>query len=129
MDVRPEQGDLSGSDTLKGIERADGVSLPLPAAGGAGRLNAPLSDRKVPLAAVVQAMRPGQILCGRSVNPIFILCIQSIRRNKMCICTTDFYCFSVHQIGKCFNASTNIFSYCNSTVVMTFKHQRIKQIF
>lgn len=64
MELRPEQGDLSGSDTLKGVERADCVILPLPAAGEAGMLNAPLSDRKVPLAAVVQAMRPGQILCG-----------------------------------------------------------------
>ena len=49
MELRPEQGDLSGSDTLKGIERADCVILPLPAAGEAGMLNAPLSDRKVPL--------------------------------------------------------------------------------
>lgn len=64
MELRPEQGDLSGSDTLKGIDRADCVILPLPAAGEAGMLNAPLSDRKVPLAAVLQAMRPGQILCG-----------------------------------------------------------------
>ena len=69
MELRPEQGDLSGSDTLKGIERADCVILPLPAAGEAGMLNAPLSDRKVPLAAVVQAMRPGQILCGGKLTP------------------------------------------------------------
>lgn len=69
MELRPEQGDLSGSDTLKGIDRADCVILPLPAAGEAGMLNAPLSDRKVPLAAVVQAMRPGQILCGGKLTP------------------------------------------------------------
>lgn len=68
MELRPEQGDLSGSDTLKGIERADCVILPLPAAGEAGMLNAPLSDRKVPLSSVVQAMRPGQLLCGGKLS-------------------------------------------------------------
>lgn len=69
MELRPEQGGLSGSDTLNGIERADCVVLPLPAEGEAGMLNAPLSDRKVPLATVVQALRPGQILCGGKLSP------------------------------------------------------------
>ena len=31
-------------------------------------LNAPLSDRKVPLSSVVQAMRPGQLLCGGKLS-------------------------------------------------------------
>ena len=64
MEQRPEPGELTGSDTLKGVERADCVILPLPCAGEEGMLNAPLSDRRISLEAVIRAMRPGQILCG-----------------------------------------------------------------
>ena len=60
MEQRPEAGGLTGSDTLRGMERADCVILPLPAAEG-GVLHAPLSGRKLSLDAVLAAMAPGQI--------------------------------------------------------------------
>lgn len=69
MELRPEPGDLTGSDTLKGIDGADCVILPLPSAGEGGVLNAPLSSKKVPLESVFQAMRPGQILCAGKLGP------------------------------------------------------------
>jgi len=69
MELRPEPGDLTGSDTLKGIDGADCVILPLPSAGEGGVLNAPLSSKKAPLESVFQAMRPGQILCAGKLSP------------------------------------------------------------
>lgn len=69
MEQRPEPGELTGSDTLMGIERADCVILPLPSAGEGGMLNAPLSSKKVPVEAVIRAMHPGQILCGGRLTP------------------------------------------------------------
>lgn len=63
---------LSGSDTLNGIERCDCVILPLPAVGEGGILNAPLSDRKVPLSAVAGRLKPGQILCGGKLDAEFV---------------------------------------------------------
>lgn len=64
MELRPESGELTGSDTLKGIEKADCVILPLPASGEGGVVNAPLSGRKISLDAMISAMHPGQLLCG-----------------------------------------------------------------
>ena len=72
MELRPETGELTGSDTLKGVEQADCVILPLPAQGDDGILNAPLSAQKVPLEAVLDALRPGQLLCGGRLTPEFI---------------------------------------------------------
>ena len=69
MEQRPEAGELTGSDTLKGIERSDCVILPLPAAGEGGMLNAPLSSRKIPVEAVIRSMRPGQLLCAGKLPP------------------------------------------------------------
>ena len=71
MEQRPEAGGLTGSDTLRGMERADCVILPLPAAEG-GVLHAPLSGRKLPLDAVLAAMEPGQILCGGRMDVNFL---------------------------------------------------------
>lgn len=71
MEQRPEAGGLTGSDTLRGMERADCVILPLPAAEG-GVLHAPLSGRKLPLDAVLAAMEPGQILCGGRMDAGFL---------------------------------------------------------
>ena len=71
MEQRPEAGGLAGSDTLRGMERADCVILPLPAAEG-GVLHAPLSGRKIPLDAVLAAMEPGQILCGGRMDADFL---------------------------------------------------------
>lgn len=69
MEQRPEPGVLTGSDTLRGIERAHCVILPLPSAGEGGILNAPLSARKIPVEAVIRAMRPGQLLCAGKLPP------------------------------------------------------------
>ena len=64
MEQRPKQGSLTGTDTLKGIEEADCVILPLPLMAEEGILNSRLSDRKVPLQMIFQSLRPGQIVCG-----------------------------------------------------------------
>ncbi len=72
MEHRETKEALSGSDTLDGIERCDCVILPLPAVGEGGILNAPLSDRKVPLSAVAGRLKPGQILCGGKLDAEFV---------------------------------------------------------
>lgn len=54
--------------TLAGAERADCVVLPLPAAGPEGGLNAPLAEGPVPLEEVLDALRPGQIVCAGRVD-------------------------------------------------------------
>ena len=72
MERRETREVLSGSDTLNGIERCDCVILPLPAVGEGGILNAPLSDRKVPLSAVAGRLKPGQILCGGKLDAEFV---------------------------------------------------------
>ena len=69
MEQRPEQGLLTGTDTLKGIEEADCVILPLPLMAEEGILNTRLSDRKVPLQLVFQSLRPGQLVCGGKAPP------------------------------------------------------------
>lgn len=50
--------------SLAGADRADCVVLPLPAVGAEGRLNAPLSAREHRLAQVLDALRPGQLVCA-----------------------------------------------------------------
>lgn len=54
--------------SLSGIEEADCVLLPLPA-NQDDNVNAPLSDRALSLSAVVEALRPGQLLCAGRVPP------------------------------------------------------------
>lgn len=56
------------ADSLSGLEMADCVILPLPAADGED-LNAPLSDRQVSIASVLDALHPGQLLCAGRVSP------------------------------------------------------------
>lgn len=55
------------SDTLSGASIADCVVLPLPAVNRA-LLNAPLSDRQTGLSEVLDALRPGQLLCAGRVT-------------------------------------------------------------
>lgn len=55
------------TDSLAGASAADCVILPLPAADG-DFLNAPLSDRRVPLGEVLDALGPGQLLCAGRVT-------------------------------------------------------------
>lgn len=69
MERRPEPNVLPGSDTLRGLERADCVILPLPVTAEKGILNAPLSDQKIPVRTILSAMSQGQILCAGRVSP------------------------------------------------------------
>lgn len=50
--------------SMAGADRADCVVLPLPAAGPDGRLNAPLAARPHGLEEVLNALRPGQLVCA-----------------------------------------------------------------
>lgn len=59
-----EQGEgMKCEPSMAGADRADCVVLPLPAA-GEGRLNTPLSAQRHELAEVLDAMRPGQLVCA-----------------------------------------------------------------
>lgn len=68
MEHRPEGNSLSGSDTLRGIEYADCVILPLPVTVGEEILNTPLSDQKIPIHTVLDALHPQQIICAGRVS-------------------------------------------------------------
>lgn len=56
------------ADSLSGLGMADCVILPLPVADGEV-LNAPLSDQRVSIASVLDALHPGQLLCAGRVSP------------------------------------------------------------
>lgn len=60
-----ERGGLPdlAADSLSGAALADCVILPLPARAG-NQLNAPLSDLRLGLDTVLDALRPGQLLCA-----------------------------------------------------------------
>lgn len=53
-----------GEKSLTGVELADCVVLPLPVSGDGTMLNAPLSEGGHPLVQVLDALRPGQIICA-----------------------------------------------------------------
>ena len=69
MEHLPEGGRLTCRDSLKGIGKADCVVLPLPVAGEDGMIHAPLSDRKLPLTAVLDELSPEQVICAGRVTP------------------------------------------------------------
>lgn len=50
--------------SMAGADRADCLILPLPAAGPGGRLNAPLAAGEHGLEEVLDALRPGQLVCA-----------------------------------------------------------------
>ena len=62
-----EEGPVRAPD-LGEAALADCVILPLPAAGEGGRLNAPLSQERPPLTQVLDALRPGQVVCAGKVG-------------------------------------------------------------
>ncbi len=65
-----DRGEGAGCQpTLAGIELADCVILPLPAAGEGGRLNAPMAEHPPQLDTVLDAMAPGQLLCAGMASP------------------------------------------------------------
>lgn len=61
--------EMMGEDTLKRIGQADCVVLPLPVTGEDGLLNAPLSERRVSLTAVLDELNPEQVICAGRVTP------------------------------------------------------------
>lgn len=64
-----EGGRLTRRESLEGIGAADCVILPLPAMEEDGMLHAPLSDRRLPLGTVLDALRPEQVICAGQVTP------------------------------------------------------------
>lgn len=56
------------AEDLSEVHLADCVVLPLPAAGEGRRLNAPLSTQRVGLEEVLDALRPGQVVCAGKVT-------------------------------------------------------------
>lgn len=56
---------------LEGIENAHCVILPLPALNGEV-VNPPLSQRSVPVAELLSALRPGQLLAGGMLSPALL---------------------------------------------------------
>ncbi len=63
-----EQGGPLAAASLERVGEAHCVILPLPAADGVF-LNAPLSTRRLPLDTVLDALRPGQLVCAGMVSP------------------------------------------------------------
>ncbi len=60
---------LAVEDTLRHVERADCVILPLTVADGNGQLNAPLAVAEYPLGPVFDRLSPKQFLCGGRISP------------------------------------------------------------
>lgn len=63
------EGRIRGESTLEGIEQADCVILPLPAMGGDGMLNTPLSGRHLAAGEVLLRLRSGQLVLAGKVSP------------------------------------------------------------
>ena len=67
LDQLGDQG-VQAEDGLAEAARADCVVLPLPTVGEDGLLNAPFSKTRHPLEQVLDALRPGQIICAGRVT-------------------------------------------------------------
>lgn len=65
---RAPEAAWEGEPCLAGVELADCVVLPLPVTGDGTMLNAPLSKADHPLTQVLDALRPGQIICAGRVD-------------------------------------------------------------
>lgn len=60
-----DQGEgMKCEPSMRGADRADCVVLPLPAMGADGKLNAPLAAQRHELKEVLDALRPGQLVCA-----------------------------------------------------------------
>lgn len=68
MEQLPEGERLPCREELKGIGKADCVILPLPTTVEDGMLHTPLSDRKLPLTAVLDELAPEQVICAGRVT-------------------------------------------------------------
>ena len=69
MEHRPNPGMLPGSDTMKGMDQADCVILPLPVTAEGGIINAALSDLRIPAEELLNELSPGQVVCAGRVTP------------------------------------------------------------
>lgn len=65
---RAPEAAWEGEPGLAGVELADCVVLPLPVTGDGVMLNAPLSGADHPLAGILDALRPSQIVCAGRVE-------------------------------------------------------------
>ena len=64
-----EQGQgMRCEESMEGADRADCVVLPLPAVGADGKLNAPLAEGRHDLSEILDALRPGQLVCAGMVG-------------------------------------------------------------
>lgn len=71
------KGTVMPAGSQEKMGKADCVILPLPAAGEGGLLNTPLSDEKIPITQVLDAMRPGQLMAGGRLDEETILAAQA----------------------------------------------------
>lgn len=71
------KGTVMPAGSLEKMGKADCVILPLPAAGEGGLLNTPLSDEKIPITQLLDAMRPGQLMAGGRLDEETILAAQA----------------------------------------------------
>lgn len=69
MERAPGLPMVADARTLDGAALADCVIFPLPMLGEGSMINAPLSQHEQPLARVLDALRPGQFLCGGKTDP------------------------------------------------------------
>lgn len=65
------------SPSLKDIENAHCVILPLPALNGE-EVNTPLSDRQISVDELLDTLRPGQLLCGGMLSPAFLTRVEGL---------------------------------------------------
>ena len=70
-----------------------------------------------------------QIFCSCVMCSTRIFCIQSIRSDKVCVFTSDFFCLCIHHSWKIIYRSTDTFSNRNGRIIMTLQHQGIKKVF
>jgi len=68
LEQTPEPGEAPMETTLKGVELSHCVVLPLPVTGEEGMLNAPLCAQRLALSEILDALRPGQLVCAGMVT-------------------------------------------------------------
>jgi len=70
-------GTVLKAENMEKMGKADCVILPLPAVSGEGMVHTPLSERRIPLEEVLDAMRPGQLVTGGRLEEKTILAAQA----------------------------------------------------
>ena len=62
------------------------------------------------------------------MNAIIILCVQSIRCNKICGITADLFCLPVHHIREPLHTARNMFCNSDCRIIVRLQHQRVQKI-